>query len=62
MNTSQLAIIFNAWAAEYAANPEKFGTILNPDGTPIENYGEHAAECFRRIAIDQGFASLVHED
>lgn len=59
MNATHLATIFNTWAAQYAADPAKFGTILNADGKVIEDYGEHAAACFERIAQEAGLSICI---
>ena len=43
-------MIFNEWAARYAAKPEDFGPILDSKGKPVSDYGECCAHYFEKIA------------
>lgn len=45
-----MAIIFNEWAARFAANPKEFTDILGPDGKPVPDYGDACAYYFERLA------------
>lgn len=37
---AEVAAAFDRWAADYAANPERYEPVLNADGTAREGYGE----------------------
>jgi len=52
MNIAQqrMTIIFNEWAARYAAKPEDFSGILDADGKPVEDYGANCTHYFGKIA------------
>ena len=52
MNPTQtrMAMIFNEWAARYAADPSEFSDILGADGQPVADYGEHCALYFEKLA------------
>ena len=46
----RMTIIFNEWAARYAANPQDFGAILDAAGKPVSDYGQNCAHYFDKIA------------
>lgn len=46
----RMTIIFNEWAARYAANLDQFGDILGADGKPVTDYGQRCAHYFETIA------------
>lgn len=47
---TRMTMIFNEWAARYAANPEEFSEILGEDGQPVSDYGESCMRYFYKIA------------
>ena len=52
MNIAQkrMTIIFNEWAARYAADPAAFSNILDASGNPVSDYGQNCAHYFDKIA------------
>ena len=46
----RMTIIFNEWAARYAADPDSFSDILGADGNPVKDYGQLCAIYFEKIA------------
>ena len=49
---TRMMIIFNEWAARYAANPDEFSNILGEDGRPVADYGESCMRYFCKIACE----------
>jgi hypothetical protein len=47
---TRMSMIFNEWAARYAADPESFGPILDESGKPTEDYGINCTHYFVKIA------------
>jgi hypothetical protein len=58
-----MMMIFNEWAARYAANAEEFGEILGDDGKPVDDYGESCMRYFVKIAteMDEAGKLPIHE-
>lgn len=54
-----MTMIFNEWAARYAANPDEFSEILGDDGKPVADYGECCARYFAKIADEMDEAGLL---
>ena len=43
------AAVFNEWVKRYATNPREFGSLLNEDGQPFDDYGENCAAYFKQL-------------
>lgn len=52
-------MIFNEWAARYAANPDEFSEILGDDGKPVTDYGENCMRHFIKVANEMDEAGLL---
>jgi len=51
-----MTIVFNEWAARYAADQKSFSDVLDADGKPIPDYGRQCSVYFSRLAdeLDAG--------
>jgi hypothetical protein len=47
-----LAAVFDEWAKRYAENPDEFGSILDDDGKPVEDYGLRCAIYFDQLVSE----------
>lgn len=56
---TRMAMIFNEWAARYAADPESFGPILDESGNPVEDYGVNCSFYFNQIADDMDAKGIL---
>lgn len=55
----RMTMIFNEWALRYSKNPDEFGEILDPDGKPVDDYGESCMRYFIKIANEMDELNLL---
>ena len=48
----RMAMIFDEWAARYAANPEEFDEIVDGNGAVVDDYGYRCTLFFEKIACE----------